>query len=120
MNDDPTQAGGPQDGGAPEIYQPSPPVDPATGFPEAQDKDPRVTWGLVIEVLDAFERHGYRKSASDQDVGQAIGLIGRAARVYSGQDDTGPGQPRSRLGDPGPGVAQPGGGWISGTSGSTP
>jgi hypothetical protein len=77
--------------------------------------DSRMTWGLIIDVLDVLERHGYRQH-DDQHTGQAIGVIHDLARVYEGDRDapygTYPGQappspppePRApgRQADPGP------------------
>jgi hypothetical protein len=45
--------------------------------------DNRMTWGLIIDVLDLLERHGYHKH-DDQHTGQAIGVIHDLARVYEG------------------------------------
>jgi hypothetical protein len=55
--------------------------------------DDRLTWGLIIDVL---ERHGYRKSG-DQHTGQAVGVIFDLARVYEGTREASHGtQPRPR------------------------
>ena len=43
----------------------------------------RHNWGLIIDVLDVLEQHGYRQ-ADDQHTGQAVGLIGDLARIYQG------------------------------------
>ena len=81
-------------------YQPEYGWKPATGTgtapdihpPALQEKerhvadDQRLTWGLIIEVLDVLERHGYRRSDSDH-TGQAIGLIRHVARIYEGTLD---------------------------------
>jgi hypothetical protein len=48
--------------------------------------DYRITPGLVHEILDALERHGYYRS-DDQHADRAIGLIGDMARVYEGTQD---------------------------------
>ena len=48
--------------------------------------DNRMTWGLIIDVLDLLERHGYHKH-DDQHTGQAIGVIHDLARVYEGDHD---------------------------------
>ncbi|HUZ24193.1 MAG TPA: hypothetical protein VMV07_10565 [Streptosporangiaceae bacterium] len=66
---------------------------------------PKVSWGLVIDTLDVFERHGFRKS-DDAHLGRAVALLRDVVRIYSGELD----QPI------GPGISQPGGGWISGPS----
>jgi len=52
--------------------------------------DHRLTWGLILEVLEVMERHGYRRS-DNQHTGQAIGLIGDVARIYEGTLDAPPG-----------------------------
>ena len=49
--------------------------------------DRRHTWGLIIDVLDVLERHGYRQ-ADDQHTGRAVGLIGDLARIYEGTQET--------------------------------
>jgi hypothetical protein len=81
-------------------YQPEYGWKPATGTGTAPDihpsahpqqkerhmADQRLTWGLVIEVLDVLERHGYRRSDSEH-TGQAIGLIRHVARIYEGTLD---------------------------------
>jgi hypothetical protein len=48
--------------------------------------DHRVTPGLVHEVLDALERHGYYRS-DDLHADRAIGLIGDLAGIYEGTQD---------------------------------
>ncbi len=45
--------------------------------------DGRMTWGLIIDVIGALERHGYHKPGN-QHTGQAIGVISDLARVYEG------------------------------------
>jgi hypothetical protein len=44
---------------------------------------PAVTWGLVIDLLDVLERHGYRKSPCDRDVGRAIGMDCHASQMLA-------------------------------------
>lgn len=51
----------------------------------------RITWGLVIDVLDVLERHGYHRY-DNQHTGQAVLLIGDLATAYTGRD-TQPSQP---------------------------
>ena len=46
-------------------------------------EDRRLTWGLIIDVLDVLEKHRYHK-ADDQHTGRAIGLIGDLAHIYEG------------------------------------
>jgi hypothetical protein len=48
--------------------------------------DRRHTWGLIIDVLDVLEQHGYRH-ADDQHTGRAVGLIGDLARIYEGTQE---------------------------------
>jgi hypothetical protein len=51
--------------------------DPAT--------DARMTWGLIIDLLDVLERHGYHR-ADSRHTGQAVGLILPMVRAYTGED----------------------------------
>ena len=48
--------------------------------------DHRVTPGLVHDILDALERHGYYRS-DDLHADRAIGLIGDLACIYEGTQD---------------------------------
>jgi hypothetical protein len=48
--------------------------------------DHRVTPGLIHDVLDALERHGYYRS-DDLHADRAIGLIGDLACIYEGTQD---------------------------------
>ena len=48
--------------------------------------DRRVTPGLIHEVLDALERHGYYRG-DDSHADRAIGLIGDLAGIYEGTQD---------------------------------
>ncbi len=48
--------------------------------------DRRHTWGLIIDVLDVLEQHGYRQ-ADDQHTGRAVGLIGDLAHIYEGTQE---------------------------------
>jgi hypothetical protein len=43
----------------------------------------RHNWGLVIDVLEVLEQHGYHQ-ADDQHTGRAVGLVGDLARIYEG------------------------------------
>jgi hypothetical protein len=47
---------------------------------------PEVTWELVIDLL---ERHGYRKSPCERDVGRAIGMVTPLLQAYTGTGDDG-------------------------------
>jgi len=75
-------------------------------MPNPTDHEPRLTkvsWGLIIDTFDVFERHGFRKS-DDLHLGRAVALLRDVVRIYSGEIDQpiGPsGAPR----DPGPGAA---------------
>jgi hypothetical protein len=48
--------------------------------------DNRMTWDLILDVLDVLERHGYRQH-DHQHTGQAVGVIGDLARIYEGTRD---------------------------------
>jgi hypothetical protein len=48
--------------------------------------DHRITPGLVTDVLDALERHGYSRG-DELHADRAIGLIGDLARIYDGTQD---------------------------------
>ena len=67
--------------------------------------DHRVTPGLIHDILDALERHGYYRS-DDLHADRAIGLIGDLACIYEGTQDhpayPGPSPPRRRSPSPAP------------------
>jgi hypothetical protein len=69
----------------------------------------RITWGLVMDVLGALERHGYHR-CDTQHTGQAVLMIGDLASLYQGTHDhsygtgTGPAEPTPHAG---PGRAVP-------------
>jgi hypothetical protein len=65
--------------------------------------DHRVTPGLIHDILDALERHGYYRS-EDQHADRAIGLIGDLAGSCEGTQ----GHPASALMVPPPAPADPG------------
>ena len=48
--------------------------------------DHRQSWGLIIDVLDVLEKHGYRRG-DDQHTGRAVGLVGDLARIYEGTQE---------------------------------
>jgi hypothetical protein len=48
--------------------------------------DDQITSGLIDDIVDALERHGYFRS-DDLHAGRAIGLIGDLARIYEGTQD---------------------------------
>ena len=48
--------------------------------------DHRVTPGLVHDIVDALERHGYYRG-DDTHADRAIGLIGDLAYIYEGTQD---------------------------------
>jgi hypothetical protein len=48
--------------------------------------DHRVTPGLIHDILDALERHGYYRS-DDLHADRAVGLIGDLACIYEGTQD---------------------------------
>ena len=69
-------------------------------------RDHRMTYGLIHDILDALERHGYIRG-DDQHAGRAIGLIGDLARIYDGTQDYPASahlttEPSSLPADPGP------------------
>jgi hypothetical protein len=74
--------------------------------------DRRHTWGLIIDVLNVLEEHGYHQ-ADDQHTGRAVGLIGNLARIYEGTQEAPAGarlaptpEPRqASLDQPGPAAA---------------
>ena len=45
--------------------------------------DPRMSWDLIFEAFDVFERHGYREG-DDHHGGQAVAMIFDLTRVYEG------------------------------------
>jgi len=47
---------------------------------------PRVTPGLIHDIVDVLERHGYYRS-DDLHAARAIGLIGDLAGIYEGTQD---------------------------------
>lgn len=68
--------------------------------------DRRHNWGVIIDVLNVLEQHGYRQ-ADDQHTGRAVGLIGDLARIYEGTQEAPAGayvgsvpQPRQPSSDP--------------------
>ena len=48
--------------------------------------DHRVTPGLIHDIVDALERHGYCRS-DDLHADRAVGLIGDLAGIYEGTQD---------------------------------
>ena len=50
---------------------------------------PTVTWEFIIDLFDVLERHGYRKSPSDRNVGRAIGMVTPLVQAYTGTSDDG-------------------------------
>lgn len=48
--------------------------------------DHRQTWGMIIDVLDVLEKHGYRRG-DDRHTGRAVGLVGDLARIYEGTQE---------------------------------
>jgi hypothetical protein len=65
----------------------------------------RFTWGLILDVLDVLERHGYHKY-DDQHTGRAVGVIFDLARTYEGTPETHPG-PATPSPHPGPAPLAP-------------
>lgn len=54
-----------------------------TAAPEAPEL-PQITPELITDVLATLERHGYHKVDTGH-TGQAVGLIFKLAKVYSGR-----------------------------------
>jgi hypothetical protein len=48
--------------------------------------DDRMTWGLIRDMFDVLERHGYRRH-DKQHTAQAIGVIFDLASLYEGTRD---------------------------------
>ena len=71
--------------------------------------DDRFTWGLIVDVFDVLERHGYHKY-DNQHTGRAFGMIRDLADVYEGARETHPGpvapSPHPGPAPPGPGADQ--------------
>jgi hypothetical protein len=65
----------------------------------------RFTWGLILDVLDVLERHGYHKY-DDQHTGRAIGVIFDLAHTYEGIRETHP-DPTAPSPHPGPAPLAP-------------
>ena len=59
---------------------------PASTARAAHDQRRPLYLGLIHEVLDVLERHGYRRSDSEHTA-QAIGLIHHVATIYEGALD---------------------------------
>jgi hypothetical protein len=71
--------------------------------------DDRFTWGLITDVLDVLERHGYHRH-DNQHTGQALEVIFDLAYVYEGTRDISPGtylQPAPLALHPAPGPSAP-------------
>src|SRR5712671_4798845 len=67
--------------------------------------DDRFTWGLILDVLDVLERHGYHKY-DNQHTGRAIGVIFDLAHTYEGIRETHP-DPTAPSPHPGPAPPAP-------------
>ena len=52
--------------------------------------DDRFTWGLILDMFDVLERHGYHQY-DNQHTGRAFGMILDLASVYEGTRETQPG-----------------------------
>ena len=48
--------------------------------------DPRMTWGLIMDLLDVYERHGFHKG-DDRHTGAAVGYVYGLGRLYAGERD---------------------------------
>ena len=60
--------------------------------------DKRQTWGLIIDVLDVYERHGYKRG-DRRHIGRAVSVIGEIGRIYEGTQDAPAGM---HIGEPPP------------------
>jgi hypothetical protein len=49
------------------------------------EHDTRFTWGLIIDVMEVLERHGYVKGDNDA-VGRATGTLLKLTREFEGRD----------------------------------
>ena len=67
--------------------------------------DDRMTWGLIGEILDVLERHGYHQY-DNRHTAQAVGAIADLAEVYNGTRDSSHGylyqSPPALHAEPGP------------------
>jgi hypothetical protein len=68
--------------------------------------DNRLTSGLILDVLDVLERHGYHRY-DNRHTGQAIGAILDLAYVYDGTRDVSYGYYPPRASHAGPGPSNP-------------
>jgi len=68
--------------------------------------DRRHNWGLIIDVLDVLEQHGYHRG-DDQHTGRAVGLVGDLARIYEGTQEAPAGAYLARAASPRPPSPQP-------------
>ena len=68
--------------------------------------DNRLTSGLILDLLDVLERHGYHRY-DNRHTGQAIGAILDLAYVYDGTRDISYGYYAPSASYPGPGPSGP-------------
>jgi hypothetical protein len=68
--------------------------------------DDRMTWGLILEVMDVLERHGYHRH-DNQHTGQAVEVIFGLTRVYEGTQDIGLGSSAIPVPELSPATAPP-------------
>jgi hypothetical protein len=43
-----------------------------------------LNWGLITDVFEVLEKHGYVKSASNGDRGRAVGILGDLVEAFEG------------------------------------
>jgi hypothetical protein len=53
-------------------------------------RDDRMTWGLIHDVLNVLECHGYHKY-DNQHTGRVIGVVSDLAHIYEGTREISPG-----------------------------
>jgi hypothetical protein len=58
-------------------------------MPHREGYEERFTWGLIRDVFDVLERHGYQRG-DHRHVGQAIGLLLDAATAYERRSNSAP------------------------------
>ncbi len=73
---------------------------------DRMNSDDRMTYGLIIDMLDVLERHGYHRYDS-QHTGKAVGAIFELAYIYDGTRDVSYGYHAPSAPHAAPGPADP-------------